>query len=101
MDFGLEEHYSIISSGVSDALFTATFVADQYEASQDSIILGLFVIYKVHNNIKSPTFSANSTDFLTKPALKISSQRGFTWCDFLLEHNFKKTVKDEISTVCA
>lgn len=68
MNFGLEEHYSIISSGVSDAVFTATFVADQYEASQDSIILGLFVIYKVHNNIKSPTFSANSTDFLTKPA---------------------------------
>lgn len=44
MNSGLEEHYSIISSGVSDAEFTATFVADQYEASQDSIILGLFVI---------------------------------------------------------
>lgn len=49
MNFGLEEHYSIISSGVSDAVFTAKFVADQYEASQDCIVLGLFVIYKVHN----------------------------------------------------
>lgn len=38
MNFGLEEHYSIISTGVSDAVFTATFVADQYEASQDCIL---------------------------------------------------------------
>lgn len=70
MNFGIEEHYSIISSEVSDAVFTAKFVPDQYEASQDCIVLGLFVIYKVHNNSKSPTFSANSTDLLTKPALK-------------------------------